>query len=131
MNIVERSKADVRFWTRHLKELREVGRMVNSLPKNIKELDATVETDYAGGVTLVFRYDLPEAREVFRKHGVREWKRSFSSYDGSYALKAKVVINDVTIAVTLQGIDKPSNCHVEPQNETVIRYKSICGDEEE
>ena len=83
MNIVERAKSEVDFWTNHLEEVHEVNRMVDLLPEDIKELDAGVATDYNKGIILTFQYDLPEAREVFRKHGIRKWDRSFSTSYGS------------------------------------------------
>lgn len=63
---------------------------------------------------------------ILTQFGIR-MEREFESWNGSYVWTGTTKDK---ITVTLDGAVKPDNCEIVPYIDTVTRYKSICGKED-
>ena len=122
------------------KEALDAGRLVQSLPKGIQELEGCTSCDiYSDRLEITFSFvgDDGEVKaeacaKVLKMAGVTGLKAQMGySQEWSYVDGSIVLPHEQEVAFTIRGCKKPPECRIEEYTETLTRYRAICKETDE
>lgn len=127
----ERANGSVRIREQWLMEAKQALRLIEQLPTELQEIEATSADMNTGTLYISFKFN-PEIVDLLKRLGVYDLTYVASSFNGNWQLNGEYDLPDKTeVKISVQDAETPPHCRIEKFDklETVTRYRAICEDE--
>ncbi|KKN81752.1 hypothetical protein LCGC14_0316640 [marine sediment metagenome] len=138
-NIVADNARDITLAYQQLKKLQRTKTILMDMPDVVRDLEGFIypvrtvtNTEHDEPVT---HEELPisiywRTDEVLKQLKTYGFVGLVPKYDGNnWIASGKAIINNITVNVTITGLDTPPKCYLEEYTEVVTKYRAICEDE--